>query len=338
MTGSDGGLVCQRSAHVAVLLRDSGVSAEIERIRATARRLDDTTLAAAESHRSAEKRLHEGTLTQSEASAIFDAASADAPHAFSLLVLLGALGHLPSSAEAARPELVTESAFGRILDALRGIDSELNNYISDRDAVHLANVLDTRTQNLHQVLRRCFGYWMLPKDPARAGKIKRLGLRLGTPDSRGHPDADPALKLLADDVEGLAEVRGRRYRGFPPAQLLGPGSPLLPAEPARHVPLYAETSGGTGCIAALIHTWGDYIVWNDLRQFENACAPTAQPDPYDGSPFGMPQVFDGEQYRGEVRRASEEWAQEAPAEATAEGHALTCRKSLASTHERREGK
>src|SRR5215470_3887298 len=201
MTGSGDESVYQPSAQVAAMLRDSGVSAQIERIKATVRRLDDTTQAAAESHRSAEKRLHEGTLTQSEADAIFDAASAAAPHAFNVLVLLSALNSVSQSADAAYPELVTESAFGRILDALIGIDSELNNYISDRDAGHLANVLDTRIQNLYQVVRHCFGYWMLPKDPARAGTIKRLSLQLGSPDTARHPDAKPLLKLLVDDIE-----------------------------------------------------------------------------------------------------------------------------------------
>jgi hypothetical protein len=310
MTGCEDESVYQPSVRVGALLRDSGVSAEIERIEATVRRLDDTTHAAAESLRSAEKRLHEGTLTQSEADAIFDAASAAAPHAFNVLVLLSALNSVSHSADAARPELVTESAFGRILDALRGIDSELNNYISDRDGGRLANVLDTRIQNLYQVVRHCFGYWMLPKDLARAGKIKRLSLQLGSPDTGGHPDAKPVLKLLVDDIEGLAVVRGRRYCGSPPAEILGSDAPLLPADPARHVPLYVESGDGpaTGCIAALIHIWGDYIVWNDFRQFEIVYAPTRQPDPLDGSPFGMPQVFDGEQYRAEVQRASAEWA------------------------------
>jgi hypothetical protein len=310
MTGSDDESVYLPSVRVAALLRNSGVSAEIERIKTTVRRLDDTTLAAAESHRSAEKCLHEGTLTQSEADAIFDAASAAAPHAFNVLVLPGALDSVSHSADAARAELVTESAFARILDALRGIDGELNNYISDRNACHLANVLDARIQNLYQVVRHCFGYWMLPKDPAHVGKIKRLSLHLGSPGAGGHSDAKPVLKLLVDDIEGLAVVRGNRYCGFPPADILGSDAPLLPADPARHVPLYVESGDdpATGCIAALIHTWGDYIVWNDFRQFENVYATTMQPDPLDGSPFGMPQVFYGEQYRAEVRRASAEWA------------------------------
>jgi hypothetical protein len=94
VSGSEDELVYQPSAHVAALLRDSGVSAEIERIQATVRRLDDTTHAAAESLRSAEKRLHEGTLTQAEADAIFDAASAAAPHAFNVLVLLSGCDEL----------------------------------------------------------------------------------------------------------------------------------------------------------------------------------------------------------------------------------------------------
>jgi len=306
MIGSEDELVYEPSAHVAAMLRNSGVSAEIERILGAVRRLDDTTLAAAESHRSAEKRLHEGTITQSEAEAISDATTAAAPHALNVLVLLGALNAVAHSADAARLELVTHSAFARILDALKGIDSELNNYMSDRDSIRLANVLDTRAQNLHQVRRHCFGYWMLPNDPTRVGRIKQLSLRLGSPDTDGHPDARPVLKLLVDDIEGLAVVHGRRYCGFPPAEILGPSAPLLPAEPARHVPLYVETGGAAGSIAALIHTWGDFIVWNDFRQFESVYLPTMQPDPLDGSPFGMPQVFASEQYRAQVQRASAE--------------------------------
>jgi hypothetical protein len=47
----------------------------------------------------------------------------------------------------------------------------------------------------------------------------------------------------------------------------------------------------TGSIAALTHTWGDDVAWSDFRQFESVYAPMIQPDPDDGSPFGIPQVF-----------------------------------------------
>jgi hypothetical protein len=91
--------------------------------------------------------------------------------------------------------------------------------------------------------------------------------------------------------------------------MLAPNAPLLPAEPARHVPLYLETSDGpaAGCIAVLIHNWGDYIAWNDFRRFDRLYPPTTSPDPDDGTPFGIPQVFDGAQYRAEVQRASTEY-------------------------------
>jgi hypothetical protein len=205
-----------------------------------------------------------------------------------------------------RPELVTDAALARIRDALKLINGELNNYISNGNTVHLTDALDTGLQNLYQVNRHCFGYWQLPDDPSHAGKIKHLSLQLGSPDTAGGPEARPVVKLLVDGIEGLAVVRGRTFSGFRPGEILGPDAPLLPAEPARHVPLYVETGGtpATGCIAALIHTYGDYIAWNDFRLFDSVYAPAMQPDPLDGAPFGMPQVFDGGQYTAEVQRAS----------------------------------
>jgi hypothetical protein len=258
---------------------DAGIVSQLQIMQDTARRFDEPMLADA-------------------ATAVPEGPGLDT-------VLAGSLGVIAQIPEM-RPELVTEPALRRIRDALKLINGELNNYISDGEVVHLTNALDSGLQNLYRANGHCFGYWQLGNDPRRVGKLKQLSLQLGIADSGAYP----VVKLLADGMEGLAAVRGRTFRGFPPDEILGPDAPLLPAEPARHVPLYVETGGDpiAGCIAALIHTLGDYIVWNDFRVFDNVYRPAMQPDPLDGSPFGIPQVFDGEQYRAEVQRASTEWA------------------------------
>jgi hypothetical protein len=258
---------------------DAGIVSQLQVMRDTARRFDEAMLADA-------------------ATAVPDGAGLDT-------VLAGSLGVAAQIPEM-RPELLTEPALRRIRDALKFINGDLDNYISNGDAVHLTNAFDSGLQNLYRVNGHCFGYWQLGNDLSRAGRIKHLSLRLGITDTGAPPRAHPVVKLQADGIEGLAVVRGRTFSGFPPDEILGPDTPLLPAEPARHVPLYVETSGGpiAGCIAALIHTWGDYIAWNDFRIFDSVYRPAMQPDPLDGSPFGMPQVFDREQYRAEVHRAS----------------------------------
>lgn len=264
---------------------DAGIVEQLQIMRDAAARFDEAMLADA-------------------ATAVPDGPGLDTVLAGSLSVVV----QIPET----RPELVTESALGRIRDALKLINGELNNYTSDGDVVHLTNALDSGLQNFYRVNGHCFGYWQLGNDPRRAGKIRHLSLRLGIADTGELASPYPVVKLLADGMEGLAVVRGRTFRGFPPDEILGPDLPLLPAEPARHVPLYVETGRDpiAGCIAALIHTLGDYIAWNDFRVFDSVHRPAMHPDPLDGSPFGIPQLFDGEQYRAEVQRASTEWAQE----------------------------
>lgn len=210
------------------------------------------------------------------------------------------------------PEQVTDAAIAKILDALKHIDSELNDYISDRDTARLANVLDTGLQNLILAVRNCIGRWQLGKGPWR---IQRLDLRLGIPDIAGRPAAYPVLKILIDGTEVLA---GRRcqYTGWHPADILGPDSPLLPAEPARRVALYVDAAGGAtaGCLAAYVKAFGDHVAWADFRRFDGVYhAPAVQPDP-DGGDWQIsipPPVFDAAQYLAEVRRASTERAWEA---------------------------
>jgi hypothetical protein len=144
---------------------ESGLAAQADSIRDTVRRFDETTLAAAERIRDAEKRYFEGTLAHADASAIYDAACAVAPHAPGVVTLLSNLDHLPYTIQSALPALVNDTNLARIADALRLIDNELNNYFVDSDAVRLTNALDNGIQNLHQALRRSFGYWQKGRDP-----------------------------------------------------------------------------------------------------------------------------------------------------------------------------
>jgi len=147
---------------------ESGLAAQVDNIRNTIERFDEATLAAAYSIRDAEMRLVEGTLTQAEAEAVWDAACAVAPHAPGITAMLSSLEGLPVQMQTALPELVVnDTNIGRITGALRFIDNELNSYFADSDAAHLTNALDIGLQNLHQALRRSFGYWQMGQDPAR---------------------------------------------------------------------------------------------------------------------------------------------------------------------------
>lgn len=143
----------------------SGLAAQASNIQNTIKRFDEATLAAAYSIRDAEMRLGEATLTQADAEAIWDAACAVAPHAPGIITMLSNLESLPAQMEAALPELVNDTNIARIASALRFIDNELNNYFADSDTAHLTNALDTGLQNLHQALRRSFGYWQKGRDP-----------------------------------------------------------------------------------------------------------------------------------------------------------------------------
>jgi hypothetical protein len=146
---------------------ETGIAAQAESIRATARRFDEATLATAESIRDAEKRYIEGTLAQADAEAMSDAASAIAPHASGVVTLLAVLDGLPHQMQSALPELVNDTNIARIIGVLRFIDDELNSYFADSDTVHLTNALDTGRENLYQALRRSFGYWQMGQDPSR---------------------------------------------------------------------------------------------------------------------------------------------------------------------------
>jgi hypothetical protein len=240
------------------------------------------------------------------------AAATTVPDGIGLDGLLGAAFGIPVYLSIALPELVTDYAITKILDALKHIDNELNDYVSNRDTAHLANALGTGLQNLHLALRDCYGLWQLGKPPWD-GKINRLELRLGVPDIAGRPVAYPVLKILIDGSEKLAG-RNQQYTGWHPADILGPDSPLFPAEPARRVALYVDATGGpaAGCLAAYVKTFGKHVAWADFRRFDGVYhAPTIQPNPNGGDwrigGIGIvPPVFDAAQYQAEVQRASTE--------------------------------
>jgi len=148
---------------------ESGLAAQADNVRNTIKRFDEATLVAAYSIRDAEVRLVSGgTLTQAEARAIWDAACAVNPHAPGIITMLSNLDHLPGRIESAPPELVNDTNLTRIANALRFIDNELTSYFADSDTGHLTNALDTGLQNLHQALRRSFGYWQMGRHPEKA--------------------------------------------------------------------------------------------------------------------------------------------------------------------------
>jgi hypothetical protein len=110
--------------------------------------------------------------------------------------------------QGALPELVNDTNIARIIDALRFIDNELNNYFADSDTVHLTNALDTGLQNLYQALRRSFGYWQRGRDPETV--VADLDLR----PERRHLLASTLLRVLRDWVPGsVAEIQGAMGSG-----------------------------------------------------------------------------------------------------------------------------
>jgi hypothetical protein len=147
--------------------RESGLAAQVDSIRNTIKRFGEATLAAAYSIRDAEIALVEATLTHADAKSIWDAACAVDPHAPGITTMLSTLESVSVQMREALPALVNDTNLARIAAALRFIDNELSNYLADSDTAHLTNALDTGLQNLHQALRRSFGYWQMGQDPAR---------------------------------------------------------------------------------------------------------------------------------------------------------------------------
>lgn len=205
MTRSEDQMAYLPDEHIAAVLHNSGISAQIDSIQNAVKRFDETTLAAAESIREGEKRLDE---------AMFDAARAAAPHAPLIVTLLAVLTGLPGTMQGALPALVNETNIARIIDALRSIENELNSYLADSDAVRLTNALDTGIQNLHQALRRSFGYWQMGRGPKQMGRNPEPVADFDLRPERRHLLASTLLRVLRDWVPGsVAKIRGAMGSG-----------------------------------------------------------------------------------------------------------------------------
>jgi hypothetical protein len=120
-----------------------------------------------------------------------------------------------------------------------------------------------------------------------------------------------SVRLLVDGADILASGRRSGYSGYQPEQVLTEHSPLLPQIPPRRVGLYRCSCGEGGCgnISAVVSEQVDgRISWTGFRGDYEGCYedPMDEPSPNaaDGEPIPLPDlVFDGVQYRAEVRRA-----------------------------------
>jgi hypothetical protein len=78
---------------------------------------------------------------------------------------------------------------------------------------------------------------------AAQGGLSVLSLRFEVVDDR--PDW-PVVRVLVDGRDPFAAV-APGWRGFDPAEILGPDSPLLPADQGRRVAVYCCSCGEPGC-------------------------------------------------------------------------------------------
>jgi hypothetical protein len=133
-----------------------------------------------------------------------------------------------------------------------------------------------------------------------------LSLRFEVVDDR--PDW-PVVRILVDGRDPFAAV-APGWRGFDPAEILGPDSPLLPAD-QRRVAVYCCTCGEPGCgvIAPVIFPSPDgrRVSWVDFRDYTGVFDDPVinSPDENEGRSWGLPDLhFSREQYVAEVDRAS----------------------------------
>jgi hypothetical protein len=144
--------------------------------------------------------------------------------------------------------------------------------------------------------------------------IRRIALRVEEREF-----VDVSLRLVCIYVDGKPWLNGSTragFVGFMPQDILGPASPLLPAEPPRRVAVYrcGCGEGGCGCVAPVISQKGQLVVWSDFRDFTGVYTnPTADGNPEGGRPVPIPELaFDIDQYRMEIQRASTDYSWETP--------------------------
>ena len=151
--------------------------------------------------------------------------------------------------------------------------------------------------------------------PASERRLSVLSLRFQVVKDR--TDC-PVVQVLADDRDPFAEY-ARDWRGFDPAKMLGPQSPLLPVDLGRRVAVYRCSCGEAACgvIAPVIvpSPDGSRISWVDFRDYVGVFAGPleASVTDHDGKPWDMPDLhFDRRQYIAEIQRASRDGSWETP--------------------------
>jgi hypothetical protein len=128
----------------------------------------------------------------------------------------------------------------------------------------------------------------------------------------------PVVQVLADGRDPFAEA-ARDWRGFDPATMLGPHSPLLPVDLGRRVAVYRCPCGEAGCgvIAPVIvpSPDGSRVSWVDFRDYVGVfnCPVEESVYKHEGKSWDLPDLhFDREQYIAEVERASRDCSWETP--------------------------
>jgi hypothetical protein len=150
--------------------------------------------------------------------------------------------------------------------------------------------------------------------------LSTLSLQFQVLDDR--PDW-PVAAVMVNGQDPFAEI-AKDWRGFDPAEILGPHSPLYPVGHGRRVAVYRCSCGEAGCgvIAPLIVTSPDgrRVSWVDFRDytgvFIDPVSEWARED--EGRLWNLPDLhFDREQYLAEVERASRDQSWETPRRRTA---------------------
>lgn len=141
---------------------------------------------------------------------------------------------------------------------------------------------------------------------AARGGLSTLSLQFEVVDDR--PDW-PVVRVLVDGQDPFAAV-APGWRGFDPAKMLGPRSPLLPADQGRRVAVYCCSCGEPGCgvIAPVIVPSPDRrrVSWTDFRNYVGVfVGPVRSVGGGEGRPWDLPDLhFGREQYVAEIERAS----------------------------------
>ncbi|WP_125775809.1 hypothetical protein [Antribacter gilvus] len=143
--------------------------------------------------------------------------------------------------------------------------------------------------------------------------VSTLTLRLTASPSRDFP----VVTILVNGAEPFASTHLSQGGGFPPTELLGEESPLLPLPHlGRRVAVITCGCGFGGCGVAApviqLSADGRRVSWIDFRDYVGVFVRPVYDgvgglEDIDGQPLDVADVvFDAEQYLAEVRRASED--------------------------------